>query len=204
MKNKIIAILVIISLLLTGLCTVQFIQNNNLDHRYQIAVQNNSAYEYQLKEEQDKNIAFQFTVDQLQYLNDKTVHELDSMRVELGIKDNKIKQLQRLKQNIYINDTIFIYDTIFDNQDFAIDTCIGDEWYQNCFHMEYPNQITSSVSVNNELSCFLYTVRETIDPPCKTWIGRLFQRKHNVNHVIVIEHNPYSKIHENKFIIIND
>ena len=51
------------------------------------------------------------------------------MRVELGIKDNKIKQLQRLKQNIYINDTIFIYDTIFDNQDFAIDTCIGDEWY---------------------------------------------------------------------------
>ena len=63
MKNKIIAILVIISLLLTGLCTVQFIQNNNLDHRYQIAVQNNSAYEYQLKEEQDKNIAFQFTVD---------------------------------------------------------------------------------------------------------------------------------------------
>ena len=63
MKNKIIAVLGVISLLLIGLCTVQVIRHDNLDHKYQIAVQNNSAYEYQLKEEQDRNIAFQFTVD---------------------------------------------------------------------------------------------------------------------------------------------
>ena len=38
MKNKIIAVLGIISLLLIGLCTIQVIRHDNLDHKYQIAV----------------------------------------------------------------------------------------------------------------------------------------------------------------------
>ena len=50
----------------------------------------------------------------------------------------------------------------------------------------------------------MHVTRETVNPPCKTWIGRLFQKKHNVYNVTVIENNPYINIKENKFIIIDE
>lgn len=96
------------------------------------------------------------------------------MRKQLGIKDKKIQQMSKVKEKIYIVDSVVIHDTIFDKPDFVLDTCLGDEWYQNCLHMAYPNEISSQININTDLSCFIHTTRETIKPPCKTWIGRLF------------------------------
>ena len=204
MKNKIIIILLAILLGLCGFCIFKSIQSSNLRKQYDIAMQNNKAYESQLDVIQEENRVFQFTIEQLEVLNDQSIKELDSMRKQLGIKDKKIQQMSKVKEKIYIVDSVVIYDTIFDKPDFVLDTCLGDEWYQNCLHMAYPNEISSQIDINTDLSCFIHTSRETIKPPCKTWIGRLFQRKHTVINVTVKENNPYSNIQETKFIKVID
>lgn len=202
MKTKIIIFLSIIILGLCGFGVWKTIQASNLREEYSVAVQNNKAYEDQLQVTNEQNKVFQFTIDQLQYINDSTIRQLDLLRNELKIKDNKIKQMGKIKEYVYMTDTLVMHDTIFSSQDFWLDTCLGDDWYHNHLHLEYPNKISSTIDINTDQSVFLHTTRETINPPCKTWLGRLFQRKHDVYNVTVIEHNPYANIKENKFVII--
>lgn len=197
MKKNIIFVIV---LLVVIVCVGMLVRsNNNLKNQYQIAIANNKAYESQLTEQ--KNV-FQFTVNQLNYINDSTVKELDSLRKELKIKDKQIMQMGKIKEKVYITDTLRFTDTIFKEANFSLDTCLGDKWYTNCLHLEYPNQISSELNVTNDLNCFIYTKRETINPPCKTWIGRLFQKKHTIINVNVVENNPHSDVKEVKFIKI--
>lgn len=202
MKNKIIIFLSIIILVLCGFGVWKTIQTSNLREEYSIAMQNNKAYENQLQVINEQNKVFQFTIRQLEYINDSTIRELDSVRKELKIKDSKIKQMGKIKEYVYVTDSIVTHDTIFKDPWFVLDTALGDEWYTSIFHFEYPNKISSVIGVNTDQSVFLHTTRETINPPCKTWLGRLFQRKHDVYNVTVIEHNPYANVKENKFVII--
>lgn len=202
MKN-ITNVLIIIALLV-GVIIFQSVRFNNRTKQYEVAIQNNKAYESQLFELNEENKVFQFTIEQLEVLNDKSLRELDSTRKQLGIRDKKIQQMSKVKEKIYIVDSIVIHDTIFSKPDFTLDTCLGDEWYQNCLHMAYPNEISSRIDINTDLSCFIHTSRETINPPCKTWLGRLFQRKHTVINVNVVENNPHSNVKEVKFIKILD
>lgn len=201
MKQKIFVLLLFI--LFIGFSVFQSIKVNDYRKMYETSCSNNKAYESQIDILQEENKVFQFTIEQLEVLNDKSIKELDSVRKELKIKDSKIKQMGKIKEYVYIVDSIVKHDTIFSEPDFVLDTCLGNEWYTNCLHMEYPDKIQSQTSVNIDQSVFLYTTRETIDPPRKTWLGRLFQRKHDVYNVIVKENNPYATIKENKYIIID-
>lgn len=202
MKKYIYIIIALV--ILCGFGIFKSIEYSKLSRKYNTAIQNNKAYESQLDVIQDENKVFQFTIEQLEILNDKSIKELDSMRKELGIKDKKLQQMGKVKEKIYIVDSIVVHDTIFNNPDFVLDTCLGDEWYQNCLHMAYPNDISSQIDINTDLNCFIHTTRETINPPKKTWLGRLFQRKHTVINVNVVENNPHSNVKEVKFIKILD
>lgn len=202
MKKYIYIIIALV--ILCGFGIFKSIEYSKLSRKYDTAIQNNKAYESQLNVIQDENKIFQFTIEQLEILNDKSIKELDSIRKELGIKDKKLQQMGKVKEKIYIVDSIIVHDTIFDNPNFVLDTCLGDEWYQNCLHMAYPNKISSQIDINTDLNCFIHTTRETINPPCKTWLGRLFQRKHTVINVNVVENNPHSNVKEVKFIKILD
>ncbi len=204
MKDKIILVLSIIIILLCGFGVWKTAQSKNFLEDYQIAVQNNKAYESQIGLIKEQNNVFMFTVEQLRYTNDSTIKELDSLRKQLKIKDAKIKQMGKVKEKVFIHDTLNVYDTIFNDANFKLDTCIGDEWYSQCLHLEYPNNIESNIDINTDLNCFIYAKRETINPPCKTWLGRLFQRKHTVINVTVQENNPYADVKEVKFVKILD
>lgn len=188
--------------MLCGFGIFKSIEYSKLSRQYDTAVQNNKAYEGQLDVLNEENKVFQFTIEQLEYLNDSTIKELDSMRKELKIKDRKIKQMGKIKEYVYVTDSITVHDTIFKDPEFILDTMLGDEWYLNNIHMRYPNQISSSVAIKTDQSVFLHMTRETINPPKKTWLGRLFQKKHDVYNVTVKENNPYATIKENKFVII--
>jgi hypothetical protein len=201
MDKKVLYALITI-FLLVGMILFQAIRYGRLNDRYDISVQNNKAYEAQLSTIKEENKVFQFSIEQLEYINDSTIHCLDSVRKELKIKDRQIQQMSKIKEKVYIHDSIMLYDTIFKESDFTLDTCLGDEWYQNCFHLQYPNEITSSINLNTETDCFIHTSRETINPPCKTWIGRLFQKKHTVINVTIHENNPYASVKESKFVKI--
>ena len=201
MDKKVLYALITI-FLLVGAIILQAIRYGNLNDRYDISIQNNKAYESQLSTIKEENKVFQFSIKQLEYINDSTIHFLDSVRKELKIKDRQIQQMSKIKEKVYIHDSIMLYDTIFRETDFTLDTCLGNKWYQNCMHLQYPNEIASSININTETDCFIYTSRETVNPPCKTWIGRLFQKKHTVINVTIHENNPYAKVRESKFVEI--
>lgn len=201
MNKKVLYALITI-FLLVGMILFQAIRYGKLNDRYDISIQNNKAYESQLSTIKEENKVFQFSIEQLKYINDSTIHCLDSIRKELKIKDRQIQQMSKIKEKVYIHDSIVLYDTIFKEPDFTLDTCLGDEWYQNCLHLQYPNEIASSININTDTDCFIHTSRETINPPCKTWIGRLFQKKHTVINVTIHENNPYASVKESKFIKI--
>lgn len=201
MKRNILYPLAVVLLLVVALA-YQSVRYNRLLDEYGTSVQNNKAYQSQLDAANERNRVFVFEIEQLEYINDSTIRQLDSMRRELDIKDSRIRQMGKVREYVYITDSIVLHDTIFRDPCFVLDTCLGDEWYDNDIHMEYPNRISSTICVNTDQNVFLHVTRETVNTPCKTWIGRLFQRKHDVYNVTVIENNPYANIKENKFVII--
>lgn len=190
--------------ILAGLVVYLWGTKSNYKDLYDTAASNNKAYQEQIEGLNESNKAFQFTIDQLEQLNDASVKSLDSMRKELKIKDKKILQMQKTKEYVYIHDSVKVIDTFVKEPDFVFDTCLQDKWHKNCIHIAYPNEIGMSTEVYLEQDCFLYKKRETINPPKRTWLGRLFQKKHDVYQVILHEHNPYSTVKENKFIKILD
>lgn len=202
MKETRNIILFAVAFALVAFCVFRQITYRNLKQRYDVAMQNNKAYESQLDAAIEDNKAFMMDIDQLRYMNDSSIRQLDSLRKEIGIRDRKIRQMGKIREYVYVTDTVVVNDTIFSNEGFRLDTTLGDQWYHNRLVMEYPNRISSTIDINTDQNVFLHETRETVDPPRKTWIGRLFQRKHNVYNVTVIENNPYASIRENKFIII--
>lgn len=150
----------------------------------------------------DEIIAYKFDTEQLEYINDSIVKELNTTRKELGIKNKQLKQMQSIKTEIHTVDSVFIKDTIFKNNFVKLDTLLGDNWYKVKLELEYPNKIKLDTKYTSDLSVFAYSSKEIIGTPKKCAIGRWFQKKHKVVRVEVHDKNPHANIKESKFIIV--
>ena len=143
----------------------------------------------------------QLTVEQLKYSNNVTLDKLNKVKEELNIKD---KELQKLQYQLSVSnktDTIVYRDTIF-KEGIKLDTLIKDDWYSLNLDLEYP----STIVVNPEFKSEKYVVtslkKEIKGTPKKCWLGRIFQKKHNVVRVEVVEKSPYIETKEQVFINI--
>lgn len=145
------------------------------------------------------NRVLKLTIDQLNYFNDSILNEMNKVRKELKIKDNKLKSLSYINSVIEKRDTIIFNDTIF-IENIKIDTVIEDRWYSMKLDLEYPNRIITEPSFISEKYIVVSRKKETINPPKKFFISRWFQRKHWVMEVNVVEKNPYIKESNNRFI----
>ena len=152
-----------------------------------------------LKEE---NRVFKFTVGQLNYYNDSILQKMNEVRKELKVKDKNLKQLQYLLSVSTKKDTVLFTDTIFRDKSLALDTIIGDKWYNIRLGLKYPNLITTNPTFISEKYIIVNKKKETINPPKKFFLFRWFQRKHWVMEVNIKEKNPYIKEVNNKFVEI--
>lgn len=176
------------------LITIVYIQSRKIEHldgQLSTSIINNKAYEEENSELKNKTIQFEYTVDQLNYSKDSLVKKLNDLRKQLNIKDKNIKELQYLASINQKKDSIFIRDTIFKHPEFKLDTLIKDNWSSLQLSLEYPNSIIANYKFNNYTSIITSTSKETINPPKKCWIGRVFQKKHTVINIDVIQENPY-------------
>lgn len=146
-------------------------------------------------------IAYKFSVEQLSYINDSIIEDLNRTRTKLAIKDRELLQMQYIKTEGTVRDSIFIKDTIFKDTFVKLDTLISDKWHSVNIELT-PNEIKVNTTYTSELNVFARSSKEILGIPKKCAIGRLFQKKHKVIRVDVIDKNPYSKIKENKFVII--
>lgn len=149
-----------------------------------------------------ETIAYKFDIQQLEYINDSIIKDLNNTRRELGIKDKQLKQMQSIKTEIITKDSIFFRDTIFKDNLVKLDTLLGDDWYKIKLQLEYPNKIGIQANYKSDLNVFAHSSKEIIGTPKKCFIGRWFQKKHKVIRVDVIDKNPHAIITEKKFIII--
>lgn len=193
-KIKLI-IAAVILLLIIGLGITIWIQSANLKktrEELSTAIANNKAYQEEYADLQDKARQFTYTIDQLNYSCDSLTQKLNNARKNLAIKDKNIKELQYLASQNSKRDSIIVqHDTLFREPDFQLDTTIKDDWSSLSLSLKYPNKIYAEYEFQNSTIVITSASKETVNPPKKCWIGRLFQRKHTVVVVDVVQENPY-------------
>lgn len=176
----------------------------NLRNRYSDARSNIKAYEQLYDSTVNQNRRFELTIDELNYSRDSIVQELNKVRRENKILDKKIKSLSYVSSVVEIHDTLKLRDTLFIKEGVSLDTAFVSPWYNIDFHLAYPDTLSVGVSVPSEKYIIASKKRETIDPPKKCFLARLFQKKHAVVDVQVIEKNPYIKSEQSRFIEVID
>lgn len=191
--------------LITAFVLYYFINDyRDLRNRYSDARNNIKAYEQLYDSTVNQNRQFQLTIDDLNYSKDSIVAELNRVRKENKILDRKVKSLSYVSSVVEIHDTLKLKDTLFIREGVSIDTAFVSPWYKVDFHLAYPNTLSFGVEVPSEKYIIASKKRETINPPKKCFLGRLFQKKHTVIDVQVIEKNPYIKANQSRFIEIVD
>lgn len=98
-------------------------------------------------------------------------------------------------------DTLQFRDTIF-NGIVDLDTIIGDAWYSMELKMRHPNYVIVRPTFKSSKYVTVYTRKETINPPKKCWLLRLFQKKHKVTVVDITEESPYVNDDDSRHIEI--
>lgn len=203
--NKVKLILAAIGIILViggGIGTGVLIHKyNNLKEKYEISLNNEKAWEAQCDSLQNSKYVFQYTIEQLKGRNDSIARALTDAQKRLKIKDKELQAAQYMASHFTKTDTLTFRDTIF-IEDFCMDTVVGDQWMNGKLHFEYPNIFSWNVNVESQKNVFISMKKETVNPPKKCWLARLFQKKHKVIKVDVEERNPYITNQENVFIQI--
>ena len=200
MKLSLFKVLFIVSLLGIGI----YIWNERQDLKKEVCTLRNNQKAFIAENSSLKNEsrAFKFTIEQLNYYNDSILQKMNNVRKELKIKDKNLKQLQYLLSVSTKKDTVLFTDTIFRDKSLALDTVIGDKWYNIRLGLKYPNLIYTEPTFTSEKYIIVNKKKETVNPPRKFFLFRWFQRKHWVMEVHIKEKNPYIKETNNKFVEI--
>lgn len=172
-----------------------------LESKLEISTTNESVLLNQFDSLNSYNKELQLNIEQLKYSNNITLDKLNKVRKELNIKD---KELQKLQYQLSISnktDTIVYRDTIF-KEDIKLDTLIKDDWYSLNLDLEYPSTIIVNPKFKSEKYVVTSLKKEIKGTPKKCWLGRIFQKKHNVVRVEVVEKSPYVETKEQVFINI--
>ena len=197
---KIIIAALIASLFISSY--ILYTKNQILKEELSISISNEKAFIAENSSLKDENRVFKFTVEQLNYYNDSILQKMNDVRKELKIKDKNLKQLQYLLSVSTKKDTVLFTDTIFRDKSLALDTIIGDKWYNIRLGLKYPFYIYTEPTFTSEKYIIVNKKKETVNPPKKFFLFRWFQRKHWVMEVHIKEKNPYIKETNNKFVEI--
>ena len=196
-----IGIVILVSLLSISVYTL-YTYNQKLKEETATLISNQKAFIAENSSLKNENRVFKFTTEQLNYYNDSILQKMNNIRKELKIKDKNLKQLQYLLSVSTKKDTVLFTDTIFRDKSLALDTIIGDKWYNIRLGLKYPNLIYTEPTFTSEKYIIVNKKKETVNPPKKFFLFRWFQRKHWVMEVHIKEKNPYIKETNNKFVEI--
>ena len=192
--------LIITIIILLAIIGAMWQQVKYANQKWETAEANVKAYANLANTAQGKNAALQLTVDQLDYFKDSVLQELNNTRKELKIKDKNLKALQAVSSSFTKKDTITLRDTLFKDPSIAIDTIIGDKWYNVRLGLKYPSMVAVEPYFKSEKHIIVSSKKETVNPPKKFFLLRWFQRKHYVIHIEVKEKNPYVENESSKYV----
>lgn len=201
MNNLLGKITLILFLSLLIACIVLAMFNSNLRKDISVYDSNFKALNLERDSLKKEAIAYKFSIEQLEYINDSIIDNLNDLRVKLNIKDKQLLQMQNIKTEIVTRDSVFFKDTVFKPSFVKIDTVISDYWHTLAISLS-KDKLNIEAKYKSDLCVFAKNSKEILGTPKKCAVGRWFQKKHNVIRVEVIDRNPYSIIKEQKFVII--
>lgn len=181
---------------------ILYTKNQDLREELSISISNEKAFITENSLLKNENRVFKFTIEQLNYYNDSILEKMNEVRKELDIKDKDLKQMQYLLSEAQRKDSIVFRDTLFKEPALNLDTIIGDKWYQMKLGLRYPSTIITEPKFTSEKYIVTSIKKETINPPKKCWLLRLFQKKHKVLEVEVVEKCPYVENKQQRFVEI--
>lgn len=185
-----------------GTIILQSSRIDNLKEDLSISIANEKALFADNDSLNNRGRTLQLTIEQLNYINDSIIVKMNEVRKELKIKDKNIKELEYQLSEARKTDTLIFRDTLFRNPELKIDTTLRDKWYSLNLKLEYPSTVIASPKFISERYVVQSLKKETIKPPKKCWLGRLFQRKHKIIETVVIEKSPYIINKQEKYIKI--
>lgn len=159
------------------------------------------SYSRVIMDSDNERTVFRMRISDLEVTGDSLICVLDSMRRQIGIRDKRLREMHHRVTYVERTDTIYLSDSIFIS---GLDTTITDGWVSTHLKIGIPNKITHSVSVKNQTDLFVSTKKETVNPPRKFFLFRLFQRKHLVVTVVAKEGNPWCQTAESRHVEIVD
>lgn len=186
-------------IILAGAIVVLAIDKGEAEDNWKTATANVKAYDELLSSSRNKSVSYQLTIDQLNYVKDSILQELKKTQKELKVKNSNVKSMQYITTTVEKVDTIILQDTVFYAK-VNMDTTIQDNWYKLRMKLSYPDTIIVSPSFKSEKNIIISSRKETVNPPKKLWILRLFQKKHKVLQVDVVEKNPYAINNESRYV----
>ena len=200
-KNYAILILFIL-VLISSIVAFIFIKRLRIEqNEYSNLYNNFDALKLENTGLNEKARVYKLTIEDLVYLQDSITIKLLSTMDSLKIKESKIKSLQYYLEHFTKRDTVIFKDTIF-IPELNIDTTLKYPYYNLFLHLEYPNTIITEPSIFNEKEIFVANERVTIKPPKKYWIQRIFQKKHTILTIDIVDKNPYMTTKKQRFIEI--
>lgn len=197
--NKIFTVAIII---LASCLAAAVLEYKDVKSKYLNAAETIKAYDAQLDSTKASNRVFKMTIDQLEHSADSILRDSQKIREQLKIKKKNVQTVQYISSVIHKTDTLVMNDTILQPVVQRVDTVIGDDWYQLHLKMCYPDTLIFSPNFKSSQYIIAHVKKETIDPPKKWWWQRLFQKKHKILSVEVVEKNPYIDVKTNKYVEI--
>lgn len=202
MKKYFIIAIIAVFIGLIGSLVYNIHESKVYEDKWKTEAANVKAYDELLSDSKNKSAAYELTINQLNNAKDSTIRELNELKKKLKIKDKDLISAQNIKTVYTKADTIHFTDTIFKDKILSADTVIGDEWYKAKIALKYPYTITINPTFTSDKSIIVSTKKETVNPPKKLWILRLFQKKQTVLNVDVIEKNPYVQQESSRYVKI--
>lgn len=144
---------------------------------------------------------YAMTVRELEASRDTLMTRLDSIRKAAGVRDRRLRAISWRETVVERVDTVWLADSIFVR---SMDTTLSDGWVSSRLTVVAPDMVSLDVKVRNETSLVVSTRRETVRPPRRFPLFRLFQRKHTVVEVKAIEGNPHCVERERRHVEIID
>ena len=192
---------IVITLLVVGGITYLCSELSKYKELYNKELTNVKAYQSENNNLKNQSIAHLMTIDQLISSRDSTDIALKEALKKLNIKPKNVVSAGSVTSNMEKRDSIFLRDTVF-IKNLELDTLIGDKWYKAQVGLHYPSRIDLVVSVHSVKHIVVHNRRETVNPPKKFWLWRLFQKKHTIQEVVVDEENPHIEAGSQRFINI--
>lgn len=164
MKKYFYSVIFIVILVLTGILIYQHYSLKNYKAKYEVARNNNIAYEQDLKDEKGKSAMYYSSLQDLKNSNDSLLQVSIELQKKKNIKLKNTDYIGYSISNVHKVDTVYLSNDsnkvsiIRDSVD--IDTTLENKWYKLRINAKSPNRLIIAPEFKSEKHIIIYTKKE--------------------------------------------